>query len=109
MAVALFCGVAPEVACFMPGQTLTQPEMDCCINNPGDCGQMDMSCCRPVVRAQLGVAVKPIQNPIPNVDIAPKPLTAALLFPNSVFPDFGRGSDHAPPPQPEGSCPVLRI
>src|ERR1700757_1465436 len=58
LTVGMLCGLAPQIACFMPDQPLTQPEMDCCAKLANDCGQMNMSCCRPVVRTDVGIAAK---------------------------------------------------
>src|SRR5438045_8608896 len=91
-------GLAPQIACFMPDQSLTQREMDCCEKMAGDCGQMDMSCCQTVVRTNVvGVTAKAVRNLVPHVDMAPKPVRISVAMPLSVRVDLSIRNDHAPP------------
>src|SRR5262245_7357703 len=73
LAVVLAWGLAPQLACFMPDQTLSKSEMDCCQGMAGDCNSANMSshtCCETVVRTDVGIAAKVVRNLIPGFDVA---------------------------------------
>ena len=108
--VTLIWGLAPQLACFMPDQALTQHEMDCCEQMAGTCSQTDMSCCRPVVRTDVpGLAARPVRNIGPDVHIAPRPVSIAGTVPANVLAEFPIQNDHAPPPDVGSFSLILRI
>ena len=110
LTVAFACGLAPQVACFMPGQPLTQSEMDCCQGMSGDCSRANISyaCCRTIVRTDVGVAAKVVRNLTPPIAAAEggSGLSAALL--HDGFRELSIHNSHAPPPEPVVSS-ILRI
>jgi hypothetical protein len=108
--VVLTWGLAPQLACFMPDETLTPAEMDCCQKMANDCGAANMSdtCCRPAARTDIGITAKTIRNVMPRVDTAGK-TTNTVLFPALHFArELSNQSDHAPP-DPSSSFVILRI
>lgn len=109
--VVLVWGIAPQVACFMPEQALTQDEMDCCQKMANDCGQMNMTCCRTVTpRHIVGVTAKPIQKLLPHAEFATNPLSAAVVIPRVLPFSSATQNDHAPPPLDSlASSSILRI
>jgi hypothetical protein len=108
LSVTLVCGLAPQIACFMPDQ-LTQSEMDCCQKMADLCGQMNMSCCRTVIRDEVAVTAKPGGTAMPSVDIAPKPMSISVLMPPTTFTAMFPRLDNAPPPDIGASSLILRI
>src|SRR5256885_1344153 len=89
LTVVLVWGLGPQIACFIPDQPLTPHEMDCCEKMAGECGRMDMSCCRTVIRTDVpGITAKAFRNIMPHVDIAPRPVDVATVVPPSGFAEF---------------------
>jgi hypothetical protein len=93
----------------MPNQPLTQSEMDCCQKMADTCGQMNMSCCRTVIRDEVAVTAKPGGTVTPNFDIAPKPMSTSVLTPTTPFTAIFPRVDGAPPPDIGASSLILRI
>jgi hypothetical protein len=112
LAVGLACGLAPQLACFMPSQPLTASEMDCCQEMSNDCSGANMSdaCCQTVVRTDVGVAAKMIRNLLPPIGAAESGGALSATLPNDVLRDSSvRHNNHAPPPESAVSYAVLRI
>jgi hypothetical protein len=111
LSVAALWGLAPQIACFLPDQPLTQHEMDCCEKMAGDCGQMDMSCCQTVVRTDiLGVTAKAMPNITPHVGtLSWPPAIVPTLISMDVFGDRSSQHEHAPPRDVGDSSLILRI
>jgi hypothetical protein len=108
--VVFLWGVAPQIACFMPDQALTQPEMDCCKEMVTDCGNpsMNHSCCRTVVRTDIGITAEASRF-IPRMDSTTNTLTIfASVLPIGFSETFIHES-HAPPPEFGVPFQVLRI
>jgi hypothetical protein len=109
--VLLSWGLAPQLACFMPGQMPTQSEMDCCQGMAGDCSGANMShaCCQTVVRTDLGVAAKIIRHVVPRQDqlaaVTDRAPDLRIRFDNQFITE----TDHAPPGRLAGSSLTLRI
>jgi hypothetical protein len=110
VAMALVWGLVPQIACFLPDQLLTASEKDCCETMAGQCGQMDMPCCRTVVRtdmtaiqAQVVRSINPALNAVPVA-----PVTSCALLPRRWTGSFVL-DDHAPPPDVGASSLTLRI
>src|SRR5579884_1580833 len=99
LGVLLSWGLAPQLACFMPDQTPTQSDMDCCKGMSGDCSAANMShdCCQTVVRTDLGVAVKIIRHVIPRSEIAAAPVDRAPDLRLRLDHQFTPETVHAPP------------
>lgn len=109
LTVTLLCGFAPQVACFLPDQALTQPEMDCCQKLANDCGQMNMSCCQTVVRPDLGIAAKVVSQLIPHLDSAARDFNLFNAMPAISIAGDSTRNDHAPPLDVGSSRLILRI
>jgi hypothetical protein len=111
LGVVLAWGLAPQLACLMPDQTLTPAEMDCCKGMAGDCSSANMSqaCCQTVVRTEVGVVAKVIRHVMPRLGAA---AAATAIVPQTLVPldrQTFHEADHAPLDKPGGSPLVLRI
>jgi len=109
--VVLLWGVAPQLACLMPDQALTPPEMDCCKEMASDCGNPSMThaCCRTVIRTDIGVTAQSTRSVMPQLESAASAVTAF-----APVAQFGSGEvfihdSHAPPPEFEVPSQILRI
>jgi hypothetical protein len=103
-------GLIPQIACFMPDQSPTQAEMDCCQKKAPDCGEMNMTCCRTVGPAQIvGINAKPVRNPMPDVDVASAPVSIAVVSLPAALTGSAIPNDHAPPYDSAASSLILRI
>jgi len=111
LGVLLSWGLAPQLACFMPDQTLTQSDMDCCKGMAGDCSASTMShaCCQTVVRTDLGVAAQIIRHVIPRSEIAAASAGRAPDLLIRLDHQFSTESVHPPPGNSGGSSLILRI
>src|ERR1700741_2302286 len=88
LTVTVVCGLAPQIACFLPDQLLTQDERDCCEKMASDCGgQMDMSCRQTVVHIDVGVTAKSIRSLMPDLNIAPPHISLSSEIPPVVLAD----------------------
>jgi hypothetical protein len=110
LAVLLGWGLAPQLVCFMPDQTPTSSEMDCCKGMAADCNDSNMSqaCCQTVVRTDIGIAAKTDHDVKPRVQTESR--TIAATVPVVIFsfdPPGLKQSDHTPPPS--ASSLILRI
>jgi len=110
MSLALLWAIAPQLACFMPGEVLTEAEHECCKEMLEACGGMNMThdCCQPVIRSDVGIVAKSIRNVAPQLSIVGKPNEIATPW---VFGPHGPAvmNTHAPPFDPGASFLVLRI
>ena len=111
LTVVLVWVLAPQLACFMPEQTVTPAEMGCCEKMANDCGATSMSqtCCRPVARTDIGIAAKPIRNVMPGLDTGEITTDIVLFSPLRLAFDFSNTTDQAPPDQSALSSIILRI
>jgi len=111
LTVVVVWGLAPQIACFMPDQSLTQAEMDCCQHKADDCGQMNMTCCRTTTPTHnVGITAKPVRNPLPQVHMASAPVGIPAVTPPAGFVRSTIANDHAPPPSDSAASPlILRI
>jgi hypothetical protein len=109
LAGILVFGLAPQIACFLPDQPLTQAEMDCCLKMANDCAPMNMSCCRTVVRDDVGVNPKTVPSPKQTVDFAPKPVAVSVAAPATMFVIISCRCDNAPHHDIGASSLILRI
>jgi hypothetical protein len=112
LSLGFACGLAPQLACFMPSESVKADEMDCCQKMASDCGSsanMSHACCKAVMHTDLGIAAKLILNlmPLPDVTNAPENISAVLL--QDLVPELPSDSYHSPPPDPVVSSPILRI
>ena len=110
LTVLLAWGLAPQLACFMPEQTLTPSEMDCCQQMANDCGGSTMShtCCGTVARADVGIVTKAVRNATPQFETAGIMTDSAGLSVLRFDGELCNQSDHAPP-DPSSSFVILRI
>ena len=110
-AVVLAWGLVPELACFMPGQTITKSEMDCCQGMAGDCSSANMShaCCQTPVRTDLGIAAKGIRNVILRFDVAERAIDISIALPSTGSWELSIHKSHAPPAESLVSSVILRI
>jgi hypothetical protein len=104
-------GAGPQLACFMPGQPVTQADMDCCKEVISDCnaGNMSHGCCYISAPTNAGLAAKAVQHLMPRFKVAG---SLADLTPDLPFqPDnrLSRYADHAPPDKHNQASPILRI
>jgi hypothetical protein len=111
LALVMAWGIAPQLACLMPDQTLTPAEMDCCKGMAGDCSSANMSqaCCQTTVRTEVGITAKVVRQVMPGLDLA---AATTNSLPDPFFAFDGRPpgqTDHAPPVNPGNSSQVLRI
>src|SRR5262245_1319050 len=103
LSVVLACALAPQLLCFMPDETLTQSEMDCCKEMASDCSSPKMShaCCQTVVRTSVGIAAKVVRNLIPRFDVAERVVTiSATVLQHSSARELAIYNNHAPPGDP---------
>jgi hypothetical protein len=103
--------LVPQLACFMPGDAITKPEMDCCKDMTGDCTGTNMShpCCQMVVRSEIGVAAKVIKNATPDFSMTDGATDISAAVSGSGYQKGPIHDIHAPPPVTIGSSSVLRI
>jgi len=111
LALVMAWGIAPQLACLMPDQTLTPAEMDCCKGMAGDCSSSNMSqaCCQTTVRTEVVIAAKVVRHVMPRLDVA---AATTNINPDLFFAFDGqppRQTDPVPPDSPGNSSPVLRI
>jgi len=107
--VVLGWGIPPELICFLPEESLTQAEMDCCQKMAGECGDTQMShqCCRPEVRTQVGIAAKIIRQSVPVSEAAEwNPDITKLLHDSWNVAEI---TIDRPPDKPPLSPSILRI
>jgi hypothetical protein len=111
LAVVLAWGLAPQLACFMPDQALTESEMDCCEGMASDCSSANMShaCCRTVVRTDVGIAAKVVRNLMPTFDVAERATDISIALPLRVIRELSIHNSHAPPSGALVSSVILRI
>ena len=111
LTIVMAWGLAPQIACFMPEQMLTQPERDCCKEMSSDCGGANMShaCCRTVVRTDVGITAKTVRIVTPHFDVAERMIDAASSIFLTPSRELSAGNGHAPPHDPGVSSLVLRI
>jgi hypothetical protein len=111
LAVVLAWGLAPQLACFMPDETLTESEMDCCEGMASDCSSANMShaCCRTVVRTDVGIAAKVVRNLMPRFDVAERATDISIALPLRVIRELSIHNSHAPPSEALVSSVILRI
>jgi hypothetical protein len=111
LGVLVSLGVAPQLACFMPDQPVTPPDMDCCKEMIGACTGPNMShqCCQTVAPLDLGLTAKTFRHMMPHLEFAS---TLIEIAPHSFFGSDGQSSkrtDNAPPDKQSQSSLVLRI
>ena len=112
LGVVLACALAPQLVCFMPDETLTQSEMDCCKEMASDCSSPKMShaCCQTVVQTDVGIAAKVVRNVIPRFDVAERMVDiSATVLRHSSSRELPIHNNHAPPKDPLVSSSILRI
>jgi len=105
-------GLAPQLACFMPDESLSQSDMDCCKEMIGACTASNMSrvCCQTVAPAPVGLTAKAVYDVMPRsmlvsatVEIAPEFLVRSDRQ-RTWFEDPGPPHQHG-----DSSFVVLRI
>jgi len=103
--------MAPQLACFMPDQALTKPEMDCCEEMASDCSSANMSnaCCQTVVRTDVGIAAKVVRNLMPKFDVAERAADISIALPLRLSRELSIHNNHAPPSEALASSVILRI
>jgi hypothetical protein len=109
--ILLSLGIGPELACFMPDQTATQADMDCCKEMIGACTAPDMSheCCRVTAPAELGLAGKALHHVVSRLELARATTDIAPDLLSLVAGPLSRTTDHAPPDEHGEFSLVLRI
>src|SRR5262249_35224504 len=108
--MVLMWAVAPQLACFVPEQTPTQSEMDCCKGMAGDCNStMSGACCRTVVQAEVGIATKVIRHFEPVAQIANVTTAVVPVSLSGSSRQLSNLSDNLPPDKPDDSFLILRI
>ena len=110
LSVAALWIIAPQLACFMPDELLTEPEMECCRQMAMDCGGMSMTqpCCRHVSHTDVGIASKALRHPAPQF-MAIEITDRAATPPVSGILKLSFRNAHAPPHDPQASSLALRI
>ena len=109
--VLLTIAVGPQLACFMPDQTVTQSDMDCCKEMIGACTAPNASsgCCQVTAPTELGLAAKALCHVMPRFDLAGNSIASG---PDSLLPiieHLFQYTGHAPPEIYSQSSTVLRI
>lgn len=108
--VLLAWGLAPQVVCFMPDETLTPSEIDCCKQMAGDCmANMSHACCQKAVRPDTGITAKVLRHLMPQLDVADREFADPPAFLDMNCREALVQNNHAPPPEPLVSSSVLRI
>jgi hypothetical protein len=109
--VVMALGLAPQLACFMPENTATEAERDCCEKMANDCGGTNMSheCCRTAVRSDVGIATKVVRNVMPHFDVAARTAQTGSVLCLTFSPQFLIETSHAPPGKAGVSFLTLRI
>jgi hypothetical protein len=110
LSLAMVWTIAPQLACFMPDEVLTEAEKECCKEMMQACGGMNMThdCCRTVVRADVGIIAKSIRNSVPEFSVAGGPDESAAVWTSASHGLFFL-TTHAPPPDRETASLILRI
>jgi len=112
LGVLLSVGLAPQLACFMPDESVSQSDMDCCKEMIGACTAPNMSheCCQTMGPAQVGLTAKAAYDVMPRstlvratFEIAPESLVRSDRQP-AWFEDPGPPHKHG-----HSSFVVLRI
>jgi hypothetical protein len=111
LGVLLTCGLASQVACFMPDQALTTAEMDCCKTMAGDCSGANMThaCCKTVVRSELGVAARIDRHDVTQLDVVDRTSNVATECFLQFDRRLSRHTDHDAPDKAGGDSLILRI
>ena len=109
--VAMAWGVAPQIACFMPDQTLSQQEKDCCKEIASDCAGSNMSheCCRTVVRTDVGIAAKAIRHVLPDSHLPNITTDIVRPMPLDGSRQLATRNNYAPPHDRKALSSILRI
>ena len=103
--------VAPQIACFMPDEMLTQAEKDCCKGMMRDCSGANMAheCCKTVGRAEVAAPAKGIRHLAPSFEVA----VGTVEVESSLLPagshTVSLRNNHAPPLDSAASFLILRI
>ena len=99
LVLLLALGVAPQLACFMPDQTATQSDMDCCKEMIGACTAPNMSheCCQVAAPTVLGLAAKTVHHVALRFHVVEVTTDVASDLRFRLDNPFSRYSDPAPP------------
>jgi len=111
---ALWWAILPQFACFLPIETHSTAESDCCKQMAGQCGGASMQihkCCGETRRPDVAMTAKTFREAAPDVAIlAPaNPFEALAAPPSAISSGFLTGDIHAPPHDPSVSFLILRI
>ena len=111
LTVVVAWAIAPQLACFMPDQTFTKSETDCCQQMATDCSSANMSdaCCRTMVRTDVGIAAKVVRNIMPRFDVAERAIDISIALPSNGSRGLSIHNSHAPPAESLVSSVILRI
>jgi hypothetical protein len=109
--VLVSLGTGPQLACFMPDQTVTQADMDCCKEMIGACAAPDMShgCCQVTAPTELALAAQAAQQVIPRLELADSTADIAPDILSWIDGTPSSNTNHAPPDKHRESLVILRI
>ena len=112
--LAIFCVLIPQVVCFLPGEEMTQAEMECCEHMAADCGGANMQgheCCKGVVKPDAAVVTAALRDSMPSSDLATPYISEATDFAAliSEAATLARRDFHPPPRDPDASLLALHI
>ena len=109
--MAMAWAVAPQIACFMPDEMLTQAEKDCCKGMMRDCSGANMAheCCKTVGRAEVGTPAKASRSLAPSFEAAVGTLDVASSLLPAGSHTVSLRNNHAPPLDSAASFLILRI
>src|SRR5215471_4643586 len=110
LTLVMMWAVAPQLACFLPEQTPTQSEMDCCKGMAGDCNPtMSRECCQTLARTEVGIAAKVPRHSEAPVQIASVTTDAVSVSFTVSHRQLSNLSDDSPPDKTHSSSLILRI
>jgi len=109
LSLAALWALAPQIACFMPGQ-MTQAEQECCQQMGGDCAGSGMSheCCQTVVRPDVGTLAK-LRDVMPDDNVAERVFETESFFLFVGSHPIAAPADETPPAPSGISSVILRI
>lgn len=111
--IAVMWAATPTVACFLPMNTMTAAERECCQKMANQCGSTTMSsshsCCQTSHQRQSAISPVLTYSPTRHFDVAVIPQIAGAVI-HSASISRQLPTLEAPPPEPSpGGRLVLRI
>ena len=114
LVLVTFAVLIPQLACFLPGEEMTQAEMDCCEHMAADCGGANMQgykCCPEIVRPEVAIRSQAHREYVPVSQLATFYVSEIprLITPDVATPSLAQIGIHAPPHDIGTSSTILRI